>query len=151
MWYRVFCRSDNEVKPDDLLAHLTGLGIPVQGQFRGDDRGWAVADLRLTAGSPVFVERYLTDADGLRNDLNTWAAYLETLDYSPNYTTLMEHVIQSRQMVTVRKPLDHPNEVLVERLCEEVCRQIAAGGDGIYQIDNDGWYSAKGLLLLKEY
>jgi hypothetical protein len=63
----------------------------------------------------------------------------------------MEQVIQSKQMVTVRKPLEHANEVLIERLCEEICRTIAIAADGVYQIDNDGWYWSKGLLLLKEY
>jgi hypothetical protein len=151
MWYRVFCRSEFELAPDDLIARLREAGMSVAAKFRGDVRGWTAADLGLGTGTPVFVERYLTDADDLRNDLNTWAAYLETLDYAPNHTELMERVIQSKQLVTIRKPLDHSNEALAERLCEQVCREISTTADGIYQIDNDGWYSARGLLLLKEY
>src|SRR5687767_10631143 len=120
MWYRVFCRSDAVATPNELLAELAGRGVPCTGRFRGDDTGWTAADLDLGAGTPVSVERYLTDTDDLRTDLNTWAAYLETLDYSPNHVGLMERVIQTRQLVTVRKPLDHANEVLVERLCEQL-------------------------------
>jgi hypothetical protein len=151
MWYRVFCRTDVVVTPNVLLAELAGRDAPCTGRFRGDDTGWTAAELHLGGGTPVYVERYLTDVDDLRSELNTWAAYLETLDYSPNSASLMERVIQTRQLVTVRKPLDHANEVLVERVCEELCRTVALRADGVYQVENDGWYAADGLLLVKEY
>jgi hypothetical protein len=151
MWYRVFCRLDAIPTAAELLAALQSAGLSVRGQFRGDDLGWTAAAITLGPGTPVQVERYLTDADDLRDDLNTWAAYLETLDYSPNSGRLMEHVIQSRQMVTVRKPLDHPNEVEAERACETIVRLVAARGDGVYQVEGDGWYDDKAELVLKEY
>jgi hypothetical protein len=151
MWYRVFCRAKDELPPAELLRRLRGEGLAVDGRFRGDGLGWTVADLRLGAGTPIFVERYITETDDLRNELNAWAAYLETLDYAPNHSDLMERVIQSNQLVTVRKPLNLSNEVVAEWLCEQICREIASFTDGIYQIDNDGWYSSTGLLLLKEF
>jgi hypothetical protein len=151
MWYRVFCRTEASPTPAELLAGLEAGGLQVVGQFRGDDLGWTTAEIALGESTPVQVERYLTDADDLRHDLNTWAAYLETLDYSPNHARLMEQVIQSRQMVTVRKPLDHPNEVESEFACETIARLVAARGDGVYQIEGDGWYDGNGEMLLKEY
>lgn len=151
MWYRVFCRTDATPTPTELLAALLDCGLTVRGQFRGDDLGWTAAEIALGPGTPVQVERYLTDADDLRHDLNTWAAYLETLDYSPNHGRLMEQVVQSRQMVTVRQPLDHPNEVESGRACETIARLLAARGDGVYQIEGDGWYDGGGALVLKEY
>ena len=125
--------------------------MPVEAHFRGDDLGWTAAELRFGHGSPVYAERYLTEADDLRDDLNNWAAILETCDYSPNHIMLMERVIQSVQMITLRKPIDHSDEISVDRLCLETCRFLAANSDGIYQIDADGWYAADGELLLKEY
>ena len=151
MWYRIFGRNDSPLLPAALLEHLHNLGLAVEAHFRGDDLGWTAADLRLRPGSPVHVERYLTEADNLRDDLNNWAAILETCDYSPNHITLMERVIQSAQMITLRKPIDHANEIGVDRMCLEVCRFLAAKCDGIYQIDADGWYDADGEMLLKEY
>ena len=151
MWYRVFCRADAEVPPGGLLAALAERGFRVEGRFRGDDLGWTAVEFGLGAGAPVYVERFLADADDLRDELNTWAAYLETLDYSPNSAGLMERVIQTRQLVTVRKPLGHPNEVLVDGVCEGVCQVLAARADGIYQIENRGWYAADGTLLVEEY
>ena len=151
MWYRVFCRSEVEVKPADLLARVQQPGRPVTGSFRGDDLGWTAAEFSLGTGSPVYAERYLTGEDDLREDLNTWAAWLEAQDHEPNHARLMEHVIQSRQLVTIRKPVDHPNESAVEDLCRGLCNALAEAADGVYQVEGDGWYSAAGDRLLTEY
>lgn len=148
MWYRVFCCSLADVRPVELLASLSE---KVEAHVKGDDLGWTAAELKLGAGTPIYVDRYLTNEDDLRDELNTWAGYLETLDYSPNHVRLMEHVIQTQQLVTIRKPVDHANESAVEELCQSLCQNIATSADGIYQIENDGWYAADGSLLLKEY
>jgi hypothetical protein len=152
MWSRVFGRSSDEVPPAALAGHLHAAGLPVEPHFKGDDLGWTGGELRLPGGgTPVYLERYLTEEDELRDELNAHAAVLETQDYSPNHGRLMEHVIQTKQMVTIRKPLDVHDEVMLERLLTEVCRFLAAHTDGVYQIDNQGWYAADGLLLLQEY
>ena len=147
MWYRVFCRSLAEVTPAELLADLGAS----DSRFRGDDLGWTAGEVILGLGTPVYVERYLTDTDDLRDELNTWAAYLETLNYSAEHVRLMEHVIQSRQLITVRKPLDQANEIEVERVCLAICQKLAQTADGIYQVEGEGWYTSNGTLMLKEY
>ncbi len=151
MWYRIFCRSERITPIEELLAHLHAIGLNCQTQVRGDDLGWTGAELNFGKGSPIYLERYLTSEDALRDDLNTWAAFLETCDYSSNHTALMERVIQTQQLITLRKPIDHADEIQLDRLCLEVCRFLALNCDGIYQIDDDGWYSAEGELLVKEY
>lgn len=151
MWYRVFCRSDLEPSPADLLARVQATGRVVEGKFRGDDLGWTAAEFLLGAETPIYVERYLTAADNLREDLNTWAAWLETCTYSPNYSVLMERVIQSKQLITIRKPLDHRNDSAIEDICRTLAIAIASAADGIFQIESDGWYTSGEELLLKEY
>jgi hypothetical protein len=151
MWYRIFGRADSRLPPAALLEHLSLGGFAVQAHFRGDDLGWTAAELRLDRGGPVYLERYLATEDNLRDDLNSWAAFLETCDYSPNSTPLMERVIQSAQLITLRKPIDHADEVILDRLCLETCRYLASQCDGVYQIDYDGWFAADGAMLLKEY
>lgn len=152
MWYRIFCKNVESASPTNLLNHLQVCGLNVLGDFRGSaENDWSSGELKLGLGSPVYIERYLTDGDDLRNDLNTWAAFLETCDYSPNSTALMERVIQTEQLITLRKPIDHADEIKIDRLCLEGCRFIAQHSDGIYQIDDDGWYAADGTLLVKEY
>jgi hypothetical protein len=151
MWYRIFARSEAEVPPTALLEHLHTQGRTVRGTFRGDDLGWIGAELSLGEGTPVYVERYVASEEGFRADLNTWAAWLETADYSPNSGPLMEHVIQTKQLFILRKPIDHADEVTVERLCLETCRFLAERGDGVYQIDGQGWFAADGTMVLQEY
>ena len=151
MWSRVFCRKLDAESPAALLEALHALDLQVVGNFRGDELGWTAAELKLGDGTPIYVERYLTEADHLRDDLNTWAGYLETLDYSPHHVALMERVIQAQQLFTIRKPIDGPNESLVERLCSELSKRFAQLGEGIYQTEGEGWFAADGELLIREY
>jgi hypothetical protein len=151
MWYRVFGLSDTEPAPAALAEHLHARGLAVEPHFKGDDLGWTEGELRLGSGSPVLLARYLTKEDDLRRDLNAYAAELETMDYSPNSAPLMERVIQTQQLITLRKPVDVSDEVLLEKVLEEAVRFLAAATDGVYQIDGRGWFSAAGELLVQEY
>jgi hypothetical protein len=152
MWYRVFGRSADEVPAAELAGHLHAAGLPVEPHFKGDDLGWTAGELRLPGlNTPVSLERYLTAEDDIRADLNSYAAILETCDYSPNSGPLMERVIQTQQMVVIRKPLDAVDEVALEKLLLETCRFLAARTDGVYQIDGQGWFAADGTLLMQEY
>jgi hypothetical protein len=151
MWYRVFGRSDVEPSPAALTAHLHAAGLVAEPHFRGDDLGWTEGELRLPVGSPVLLGRYLAREDDLRDDLNAYAAELETMDYSPNSGPLMERVIQTKQLVTLRKPVDVADEVLLEKVLEEAVRFLARATDGVYQIDGQGWFAAGGELLVQEY
>jgi hypothetical protein len=151
MWYRIFCRSGQTQPIAGLAAHLQALGLQTQTHVRGDDLGWTSAELRLGPGSPVYLERFLVKEDELRGDLNNWAAWLETATWSEHSPALMERVIQTQQLITLRKPIDHPDEIALETLCLACCQFIATECEGIYQIDDDGWYAADGTLLVKEY
>lgn len=151
MWYRIFCRDEAEVKPAEMLSLLGDLAGRVTPHFKGDDLGWTAAEFLVEVGTPIFAERYLTKEDGLRDDLNTWAGWLETQEISPHHVMLMERVIQTQQMITLRKPIDHPNEGLIDEICTALSQAICQKADGIYQNEDAGWYSAAGEELLKEY
>ncbi|QVL32230.1 hypothetical protein KIH39_25915 [Telmatocola sphagniphila] len=151
MWSRIFGLSDAEPAPAGLLEHLQQSGLSVRGQFRGDDLGWTAAELSVGTGTPVYLERYLVKEDNLREDLNVWAGILETCDYSPFAQVLMEKVIQSKQMITLRKPIDHNNESQLEDLLDWTCRWLAQATEGIYQVDGAGWFDANGMRLIEEY
>jgi hypothetical protein len=151
MWYRVFGSSDVEPSPAELAAHLHALGLAVEPHFKGDDLGWTSGELRLPVGSPVLLARYLTKEDDLRDDLNAHAAELETMDYSPNSGPLMQRVIQTKQLITLRKPVDAADEVLLEKVLDAATWFLASATDGVYQIDGRGWFAASGELLVQEY
>ena len=151
-WYRVFARGEQQPAPAVLLQHLRGLGVAGPVHFRGDEAGWTSVEISLAEGfSLLNVECFLASEPGIRAELNNWAAWLETCDYSPNHGPLMQQVIQTQQMIVIRKPLDAIDEVTLDRLLVATCRFLAARTDGVYQIDGQGWFSANGLLLLQEY
>jgi hypothetical protein len=152
MWLRVFAPTVAEVPPAAIAEALAAGGIPVVPHFRGDDLGWTTGELHLPkGGTPLLLARYLTKDDDLRDDLNAHAAELETMTHSPHAVPLMEQVIRSQQLVTIRKPVDHPDEVLVERACEVLVRFLAEQTGGVYQIDGHGWFAATGERLVEEY
>lgn len=150
LWYRVFAATDDMPSPAGLEACLAGLGVAAAAQFVQDESGWYRAELALGPGSPLVLERWLADEPGVRAELNTWAAYLETLDYSPHHGPLMERAIQSRQLFTLRRPIDHPDDALVARACEALCRHLATQTGGFYQDDDRGFFAADGTLLVQE-
>jgi hypothetical protein len=154
MLYRVFGRSDAFVGAGTLLEHLTAAGFRVSGHFRGDDLGWTAGEIvfpDFPDTTPLYTERWLPAEDDIRDELNAWAAWLETADYSTHHTVLMERVIQTRQLFVFRKPLDHPNEPQLDAVCTAACKFLAAATEGVYQADGQGFYAADGELLLMEY
>ncbi len=152
MWYRVFGLADTVPSPAELLKHLHETGLTPRAHFRGDEQGWMGAELTLTEGTtPLHLERYLATDPDIRHELNSWAALLETWDYSPKHLPLMQHMVLTRQVFTLRKPIDYPNEVLLDDVCLAVCRYLAERTEGVYQIDDRGFFAADGTLLIQEY
>jgi hypothetical protein len=145
MYFRVFGLTSDVPDLAALLQDLHARGLPATAQFRGDDLGWTGGEFVLGETS-VTVERYLTKEDDLRDDLNTWAGWLETRIHEPRHAELMRHVIGTKQLVTLRPP---PNEE-ADRLSEEVCRWLAGRTDGIYQLDGRGFFAADGTPLLPD-
>ena len=148
IWYRVFGLTDTEPAPAALLEHLHARGLPVAAHFRGDDLGWTGAELTPDGGNTaVALERYLTAEDDLRDELNSWAAWLETRGHEPRHGELMQHVIATRQLVTLRALA---GSEAVDRLAAAVCQFLTRQTDGVYQADGQGFFAADGTPLLRE-
>ena len=152
MWLRVFAPTTTSVPPAALAEALAAVGMPAVPHFKGDHLGWTTGELHLPkGGTPLLVARYLTKEDDLRDDLNAHAAELETMTYSPHAVSLMERVIQTQQLVTIRKPLDYPDESGLETACDTLVRCLATSTGGVYQIDGRGWFSGTGERLVEEF
>ncbi len=146
-WYRVFGTSEAQPEPAALLEHLQ-----VSGHFRGDDLGWFHARLVFAEDAPPLeLERFLAKEDGIRGELNTWAAWLETREENPNHRPLMEHMIRTKQLFTLALPEDEVGDERTEQICLVACRFLARQTDGVYQIDHHGFFGADGTLLLEEH
>jgi hypothetical protein len=149
MFCRVFGRSDAIPDRGALAALLSGLGA--EAVFSFDDSGWYAAEITLGPGGPVVMERWQADEEGIRAELNAWAGYFETCDYSPHHAALMERCIQTRQLFVLRKPLDHADEARLARVCAALCAELARLTDGFVQRDREGTFEADGTLLVQEY
>jgi hypothetical protein len=143
MWYRIFGTSDVEPEPAVLLQYLRERGIE-EGKFRGDEEGWFAAEFRIRGGGSIELNRFLSTEEGIRNELNTWAAWLETAEDNPNHVRLMQHMIGTRQLFTLEVMAD--DEVPVE----DLCRFLAQATEGVYQVDGQGFFAADGTLLVQE-
>ena len=143
MWFRVFGTNDAQPQPAALLEHLAAEGLEVTGQFRGDDLGWFRAELACGPDS-LPLERYLVSEEGIRAELNSWAAWLETCAPEAEQARLMERMIQARQLFTLQRPDDAEEAGPV---CVALCQYLAWATDGTYQIDGRGLFAADGTLL----
>ncbi len=146
-WYRVFGTGEAAPEPAALLEHLR-LRTPARGDFRGDEQGWFRAEFRRDGdGIPLVLDRYLTTEDGIRDQLNTWAAWIETAEDNPNHGPLMGHMIGTKQLFTLERP-DGPE--WPDDWCVGLCQYLARETDGVYQADGVGFANADGAVLLRE-
>ena len=146
MWYRIFGAGSEMPVPAAILEFLTGRYASVSGEFAADASGWYQADL-LVDGVPLQLERYLANEEGIRAELNSWAAWLETCAPEAEQARLMERMIQVRQLFTLQRPDDAAEAVPV---CEALCQFLARATDGTYQIDGRGLFAPDGALLAEE-
>src|SRR5919197_4936890 len=149
-WYRVFGGNNVEPAPGAVLAHLNGLGAAVTGRFRGDADGWFEAELLVADTTPLHLERFLAGEEGIRAELNSYVAWLETREEGPHHGSLIARVVQTAQLFTLERP-DGPGDAdRLDRLCVGLCRFLAEATAGVYQVDGEGFFAADGVLLLGE-
>ncbi len=135
-WHRVF---GGAVQPDPA-ALLSGLRAT--GTFEADADGWYQADLVAADGTSLKIDRYRADEEGIRAELNSWAAWVETRGDELHHVRLLEQLIQTAQLFMFAL---HEG---TEQLGVEVCCLLATTTGGIYQIDGRGLFEADGTLLL---
>jgi hypothetical protein len=150
-WYRIFAARDILPEPAGIDACLAGAGVPWRVVAVGDASSWYRIDIPLASDTALILERWLADEEGIRNELNTWAGYLETCEYSAHHQDLMERAIQARQLFTLRRPETTAEAEVIERACLALTRHLAVVTEGFYQIDGQGFFAADGTLLVKEY
>jgi hypothetical protein len=151
MWFRVFGTSAGEPAPVTLLEHLHGLGLGVTGHFHGDEQGWFRAELLGgPLAAPLVLERFLAAEEGIRAELNNWAAWIESTGEDPNQALLMRHMIASQQLFTLHLPGGPKVKETVQKIGVPLCQVLAEQTDGVFQMDGEGFFDASGTLLLRE-
>ena len=148
-WYRVFGSNETEPEPAALLEYLRILEPGISAKFRGDDQGWFRVEL---AGSltGLSLERYLATEEGIRQQLNTWAAWLETVPDNPLAAPLMARLIGTKQVFTVECADHEEHESEVGAMLFALCKFLAQVTDGVYQVDRAGFFDVEGNELVRE-
>ena len=152
VWFRVFAATDAQVEPAALLEQGSKLGKEITGKFRGDDQGWFEAQLAFAAEPFVpflEIDHFLHDEDGIRQELNTWAAWLETKEEHPEHARLMQQIIGTRQLF-IGRSASAAGSGAVMRVCWKLQQYLARETQGIYQVDGRGFFAADGTLLIPE-
>jgi hypothetical protein len=150
-WWRVFGMNDVQAEPAAIEEQARFLCPRVEGQYSGDDQGLIRAEFRELAEEPVvLLERFLAEEEGIRGQMNTWAAWLETVESSPYRERLMQQVINTRQLFTLRGSQATGESRQVDELCTGLCRFLAKLTGGVYQVDERGFFDADGKLLVEE-
>jgi len=147
MYYRVFGTNASPVPPAALLEQIQHAGFAITGHFRGDAQGWFRADLVYPlADARIELERFLANEEGVRAELNTWAAWLE----NAKQVQWLQHMISTTQIVTIQPIIDEDAEVPVDDFCLALCRALARETAGIYQADGQGFFTADGKMIVAE-
>jgi hypothetical protein len=143
--YRVFGAHPIEPAPAPLLEHLQGIQPELTGNFSGDADGWFRAELTYHPKEPpLVIDRFLASEEGIRDELNTWAAWVEVTGEGPIQHRLMRHLIGTAQVFTMSGTGTDGSR----SICESACRFLAQSTAGIYQTDGRGFFDAHGTLQL---
>jgi hypothetical protein len=150
-WSRVFGTNDADPEPAVLLELLRCLEPDVTGKFSGDDQGWFRAVFIADPDEPpLVVERYLASEEGIRSQIMTWIAWLETCEAEANLDSLMDHLVAVKQLFTLHVEGDNEESSWSEDLCAALCQCLAQTTGGVYQVDGRGFFTADGELILVE-
>jgi hypothetical protein len=146
-WFRVFANSDQVPAPEAVARSIRD-GFPqMQVKFMADDEGWLEADITdPITGHSWKLRRYCRNADDIRGELQSWAAWIEWQPPSPHQQHLMERIMTAKQVFTFEADEDPTSAPLGLALMQF----LAGASDGVYQIDGRGFYAAGGGLLLAE-
>jgi hypothetical protein len=150
MWYRVFAMTDEEMQPAELLDGLRQEKLDMQAHhFRGDDAGWFEAELVLD-NLTLILSRFLVSEKGVRDELNTWAAWVEEQEGNPHRDNLMRKLIAARQVFAAELPEGEKADAPLSQLALALCRLLATRTGGFYQVDGAGFFAVDGTLLIAE-
>lgn len=138
--------NESAPAPGAFADHLRAKGHPVEVQTEADEQGWF--HLELTSAGGIYLLDLYRSEDGIRDDLNTWAAWLEE-NAGNQAGPLMQRMIGTRQLITLRRE-DRSGDADARRFCHEVAGWLARQCDGIYQIDGQGFFDSAGTLLVAE-
>jgi hypothetical protein len=143
-WHRVFCSNDTAVTPQVIEELYRDDPYYLSATFQGDDDGWFHAEVSRSIDPNVLsFERYLPAEEGIRTELNSWAAWVEANVQEPG--PLMEQIITTKQLILIASPPWGTSPGMYKH-----CKLLATMTAGVFQIDGQGFFAADGRNLVRE-
>ena len=149
MWSRVFGTNDAEPDPQGFTDILRSYRTEALVRTEKDAQGWFKATVTAPDGTPLLqTDRYLVEEEGIRSELNSWAAWLETQD-GANQERLMLHMIRTSQLFVLGQA-DNVRSSETDGMAVALCRFLARKTEGVYQVDGMGFFDRDGSCLMEE-
>jgi hypothetical protein len=149
MWSRVFGINDVEPDPHGFADVLRSYRTETLVRTEKDSQGWFKATVTTPDGAALLqIDRYLAGEDGIRSELNSWAAWLE-IQHGANQEQLMLHMIQTSQLFVLGQG-DDGRSSETDGMLGALCRLLAQETEGVYQVDGRGFFDRDGSCLMEE-
>ena len=145
-WFRVFLLQEDGPKPSGIMECLQSLIPEVKGKFRTDEDGWFQLIIDHSSIGELIIDHFLTSEKGVRSEINTWAAWLE----SKQQFDLMERIIQVKQILSFEVTPEMEDNVSDSLVYKRLALALAALAEGIVHIDAVGFLEPDGTLLIED-
>lgn len=150
-WFRVFGTSDVQLDLVALTETVQTLAPGLYALFEDGERGWHRAEIQWPDGAmALVVERFWRDEEGIRDELQAWAAWVETCEDNPHHERLMQLLTSTQQVFTLRSVPEQHDAGGLDQVCQAICQYLARATEGVYQVDQQGFFDMNGTLLLPE-
>ena len=145
-WFRVFLLQEDGPKPSGIMECLQSLIPEVKGKFRTDEDGWFQLILDHPSIGELTIDHFLTSEKGVRAEINTWAAWLE----SKQRFDLMERIIQVKQILSFEVTPEMEDNVSDALVYKHLALALAALAEGVVHMDAVGFLESDGTLLIED-
>ena len=145
-WFRVFLLQEDGPKPSGIMECLQSLIPEVKGKFRTDEDGWFQLILDHPSIGELTIDHFLTSEKGVRAEINTWAAWLE----SKQRFDLMERIIQVKQILSFEVTPEMEDNVSDALVYKHLALALAALAEGVVHMDAVGFLEPDGTLLIED-
>jgi hypothetical protein len=151
-WIRIFGTNNWRPRASALVEHLLRAGFRIDSDVLGDDDDWEQVTLEDPGTeAPVMLERMPPDSAEVCDEVEPLLEALERMDDVVDVDQIEDVLRQTRQLFIVGIPSGLHSDETVERLSTTLSQFLAQQTKGIYQVDGEGFYDAKGMLLLEEH
>ena len=145
-WFRVFLLQEDGPKPYGIMECLQSLIPEVKGKFRTDEDGWFQLILDHPSIGELTIDHFLTSEKGVRSEINTWAAWLE----SKQQFDLMERIIQVKQILSFEVTPEMDDNVSDALVYKRLALALAALAEGFVHMDGVGFLEPDGTVLIED-